>query len=91
MFLAHFMGDVHDPVDVSFYDDEGGIFIIVYWYGSKTNLHKVSSLSFFLVRIFCTRERERKTDVVSWFSSRSGMQTLYRPPLIRFTRIMSTP
>ncbi|CAA7402061.1 unnamed protein product [Spirodela intermedia] len=41
MFLAHLVGDVHDPVDVSFYDDEGGIFIIVYWYGSKTNLHRV--------------------------------------------------
>lgn len=41
MFLAHFMGDVHQPMHVSFESDEGGNTIIVHWYRRKTNLHHV--------------------------------------------------
>ncbi|XP_020099563.1 endonuclease 2-like isoform X1 [Ananas comosus] len=41
MFLAHFMGDVHQPLHVGFADDEGGNTIIVHWYRRKTNLHHV--------------------------------------------------
>lgn len=42
MFLAHFMGDIHQPLHVSFADDEGGNSIIVHWYRRKSNLHHVS-------------------------------------------------
>ncbi|XP_072980065.1 endonuclease 2-like [Typha angustifolia] len=41
MFLAHFMGDVHQPLHVGFEDDEGGNTIVVHWYRRKTNLHHV--------------------------------------------------
>ncbi|PKU80085.1 endonuclease 2 [Dendrobium catenatum] len=41
MFLAHFVGDIHQPLHVGFQDDEGGNTIIVHWYRRKTNLHHV--------------------------------------------------
>uniref|UniRef100_A0A1D1YVZ5 Aspergillus nuclease S1 n=1 Tax=Anthurium amnicola TaxID=1678845 RepID=A0A1D1YVZ5_9ARAE len=45
MFLAHFMGDVHQPLHVGFADDEGGNTIVVRWYRRKTNLHHVWDVS----------------------------------------------
>ncbi|KMZ75437.1 hypothetical protein ZOSMA_114G00340 [Zostera marina] len=45
MFLAHFMGDIHQPLHVSFADDEGGNSIIVHWYRRKSNLHHVWDVS----------------------------------------------
>ena len=41
MFLAHFVGDVHQPLHVSFEEDEGGNTIMVHWYRRKANLHHV--------------------------------------------------
>jgi len=41
MFLAHFVGDVHQPLHVGFEDDEGGNTITVHWYRRKANLHHV--------------------------------------------------
>ncbi|XWS12718.1 hypothetical protein CRYUN_Cryun37aG0114300 [Craigia yunnanensis] len=41
MFLAHFIGDVHQPLHVGFTGDAGGNTIIVRWYRRKTNLHHV--------------------------------------------------
>ncbi|KAM0944319.1 hypothetical protein DsansV1_C11g0107571 [Dioscorea sansibarensis] len=41
MFLAHFVGDVHQPLHAGFKDDEGGNTIVVHWYRRKTNLHHV--------------------------------------------------
>lgn len=45
MFLAHFVGDVHQPLHVGFQDDEGGNTIIIHWYRRKTNLHHVNNAS----------------------------------------------
>ncbi|CAD6232464.1 unnamed protein product [Miscanthus lutarioriparius] len=45
MFLAHFVGDVHQPLHVSFEDDEGGNTITVHWYRRKANLHHVWDVS----------------------------------------------
>lgn len=44
MFLAHFVGDVHQPLHVGFADDEGGNTVIIHWYRRKTNLHHVKFL-----------------------------------------------
>eukprot|EP00262_Sarcandra_glabra_P011840 TRINITY_DN2924_c0_g1_i1.p1 TRINITY_DN2924_c0_g1~~TRINITY_DN2924_c0_g1_i1.p1 ORF type:complete len:298 (+),score=39.06 TRINITY_DN2924_c0_g1_i1:89-982(+) len=41
MFLAHFMGDVHQPLHAGYEEDEGGNTIVVHWYRRKTNLHHV--------------------------------------------------
>lgn len=41
MFLSHYIGDVHQPLHVSFTTDEGGNTITVHWYKRKTNLHHV--------------------------------------------------
>ncbi|XP_022715969.1 endonuclease 4-like isoform X3 [Durio zibethinus] len=41
MFLAHFVGDVHQPLHVGFTGDLGGNTITVRWYHRKTNLHHV--------------------------------------------------
>lgn len=41
MFLAHFIGDVHQPLHVGFTGDLGGNRITVHWYHRKTNLHHV--------------------------------------------------
>ncbi|KAL4562064.1 hypothetical protein LXL04_034254 [Taraxacum kok-saghyz] len=41
MFLSHYIGDVHQPLHVSFTSDEGGNTITVRWYKRKTNLHHV--------------------------------------------------
>ncbi|CAM0879128.1 unnamed protein product [Alopecurus aequalis] len=45
MFLAHFVGDVHQPLHVSFEEDEGGNTIQVHWYRRKANLHHVWDVS----------------------------------------------
>lgn len=39
MFLAHFMGDIHQPLHVGFTSDRGGNSINVHWYTRKQNLH----------------------------------------------------
>jgi hypothetical protein len=46
MFLAHFVGDVHQPLHVSFEKDEGGNSINVRWYKRKANLHHVCAALF---------------------------------------------
>lgn len=43
MFLAHFVGDIHQPLHAGFEADEGGNTILVHWYRRKSNLHHVSS------------------------------------------------
>jgi len=40
-FLVHFVGDVHQPLHVSYADDEGGNKVEVDFFGQKANLHKV--------------------------------------------------
>ncbi|KAJ0989154.1 hypothetical protein J5N97_007510 [Dioscorea zingiberensis] len=45
MFLAHFVGDAHQPLHAGFEADEGGNSIIVHWYRRKTNLHHVWDVS----------------------------------------------
>ena len=51
MFLAHFMGDIHQPLHVAFAADEGGNAILVRWYRAKSNLHHVGIS-------FCMLERD---------------------------------
>jgi hypothetical protein len=41
MFLAHFVGDVHQPLHCGHTDDLGGNTIKVHWYRRQSNLHKV--------------------------------------------------
>lgn len=41
MFLAHFVGDVHQPLHCGHAEDLGGNTIIVHWYRRKSNLHHV--------------------------------------------------
>ncbi|GAB2298718.1 Endonuclease 4 [Dionaea muscipula] len=41
MFLAHFIGDVHQPLHVGFTSDEGGNTIRLHWFRQKCNLHHV--------------------------------------------------
>ncbi|ONK81496.1 uncharacterized protein A4U43_C01F29740 [Asparagus officinalis] len=41
LFLAHFVGDIHQPLHVGFTSDEGGNTIEVHWYTRKANLHHV--------------------------------------------------
>jgi len=40
-FLVHFVGDIHQPLHVSWADDEGGNKVNVTRFGTKTNLHSV--------------------------------------------------
>ncbi|KAL1223319.1 Endonuclease 2 [Cardamine amara subsp. amara] len=41
LFLSHFMGDIHQPLHVSFASDKGGNTIEVHWYRRKANLHHI--------------------------------------------------
>ncbi|XP_024023254.1 endonuclease 2 [Morus notabilis] len=41
LFLAHFMGDIHQPLHVGFTSDRGGNEINIHWYTRKQNLHHV--------------------------------------------------
>lgn len=41
LFLAHFIGDLHQPLHVSYADDLGGNRTAVYFYGEPSNLHGV--------------------------------------------------
>jgi hypothetical protein len=50
MFLAHFVGDVHQPMHCGRIADLGGNTVVVSWYTNKTNLHKVpSTYNFFFL------------------------------------------
>lgn len=40
-FIAHFVGDVHQPLHVGRVEDRGGNDIEVLWFGEPTNLHRV--------------------------------------------------
>jgi hypothetical protein len=40
-FLAHLVGDVHQPLHVGYAHDKGGNDVKVDWFGQKTNLHAV--------------------------------------------------
>ncbi|CAM8879669.1 unnamed protein product [Rhodiola kirilowii] len=39
LFLSHFVGDIHQPLHVSFADDKGGNTIDIRWYRRKSVLH----------------------------------------------------
>ncbi|KAL1531824.1 Endonuclease 2 [Salvia divinorum] len=39
LFLAHFIGDIHQPLHVGFTSDRGGNTVGVHWYTAKTVLH----------------------------------------------------
>ncbi|XP_024387629.1 endonuclease 4 isoform X3 [Physcomitrium patens] len=41
LFLAHFMGDIHQPLHTGFRSDQGGNNISVYWYHRRSDLHHV--------------------------------------------------
>jgi len=41
LFLAHIVGDIHQPLHVGFTNDAGGNTIILHWYRRKANLHHV--------------------------------------------------
>ncbi|CAK9176807.1 unnamed protein product [Ilex paraguariensis] len=41
LFLAHFMGDIHQPMHVGFTSDGGGNTIALRWFRHKSNLHHV--------------------------------------------------
>ncbi|KAL2495162.1 Endonuclease 1 [Forsythia ovata] len=41
LFLAHFMGDIHQPMHVGYTSDEGGNTINLRWFRHKSNLHHV--------------------------------------------------
>ncbi|KAL3678482.1 hypothetical protein R1sor_021438 [Riccia sorocarpa] len=41
LFLAHYVGDIHQPLHVGFTGDLGGNTIMVHWYTRKYNLHHI--------------------------------------------------
>ncbi|XP_074269935.1 endonuclease 4-like [Silene latifolia] len=41
MFLAHFVGDLHQPLHLGYLGDLGGNRVFVKWFDKKTNLHRV--------------------------------------------------
>lgn len=40
-FLVHFLGDIHQPLHISYADDEGGNKVQASFFGTETNLHTV--------------------------------------------------
>ncbi|KAG0580117.1 hypothetical protein M758_4G149600 [Ceratodon purpureus] len=46
LFLAHFVGDIHQPLHAGFRSDGGGNNVSVHWYRRKTNLHNVWDTEF---------------------------------------------
>jgi len=40
-FLMHFVGDIHQPLHVSYADDEGGNKVIANFFGERKNLHEI--------------------------------------------------
>lgn len=46
-FLGHFIGDLHQPLHVSYKEDRGGNSISVRWFGQDTNLHSVWDVNIF--------------------------------------------
>jgi len=40
-FLVHYLGDVHQPLHISYADDEGGNKVLASFFGTETNLHAV--------------------------------------------------
>jgi len=48
IFLVHFIGDIQQPLHVSYGDDEGGNLVNVTFYGNQTELHAVWDVAMIL-------------------------------------------
>lgn len=60
-FLGHWIGDLHQPLHISFFEDRGGNSIDIRWLGAKdTNLHSVWDTQMIL-----TYQRDNWNSVVS--------------------------
>ncbi|XP_024526160.1 endonuclease 4 [Selaginella moellendorffii] len=46
LFLAHYVGDIHQPLHVAFTADAGGNGVHVHWFGRKANLHHIWDTEF---------------------------------------------
>lgn len=94
MFLSHYIGDVHQPLHVSFTSDEGGNTITVRWYKRKTNLHHVwdSDIIESAMKTFYDKDIDVMTsaiqnnitdtwsnDISSWVNCTSGEQVCPDP------------
>ena len=89
LFLVHFIGDLHQPLHVSFADDLGGNRTAVYFFGLPNNLHGVwdfallKQLSYeadrqqanaLLQRISATQQQQwRRGDVLSWANESASL------------------
>lgn len=97
LFLAHFMGDVHQPLHVGFTSDKGGNAIHVKWFGSKHNLHEVWDDEFFYhaLKVMYKNNRtalveeiadklanEWRGDVPSWTSCSTSISNTFVCPSV---------
>ncbi|CAH8355218.1 unnamed protein product [Eruca vesicaria subsp. sativa] len=72
MFVAHFMGDIHQPLHEGFFGDQGGNKIKLNWYDQETNLHRVwdnKIIDSALEKYYnSSRSYDWSNDVPSWVS-----------------------
>ena len=89
LFLVHFIGDLHQPLHVSFADDLGGNRTAVYFFGLPNNLHGVwdfallkqlgyeadrQQASALLQRISATQQQQwHQGDVLSWANESASL------------------
>ncbi|VAH53059.1 unnamed protein product [Triticum turgidum subsp. durum] len=66
MFLAHFVGDVHQPLHCGHVDDLGGNTIKLRWYRRKSNLHHVwdSDVITQAMKDFYNRDQDTMIDAI---------------------------
>ena len=80
LFLAHFMGDIHQPLHCGHISDRGGNSLIVTWFGKKSdewgllNLHSVwdtyiieSAIKKYISRSNLVRRLKRRLENVHWY------------------------
>lgn len=72
LFLAHFIGDLHQPLHVSYADDLGGNRTAVYFYGLPNNLHGV--WDFALLKQLGYETDNAKADALKSALTRSEIQ-----------------
>ncbi|WP_444912996.1 S1/P1 nuclease [Microbulbifer sp. PAAF003] len=66
MFVAHFVGDLHQPLHTGLYSDKGGNDVQVQFYGTETNLHALWDIHM-VARLFLDWQdyAQEQTDKIS--------------------------
>ncbi len=80
-FLIHFIGDIHQPLHVSYRDDLGGNQIDVTYLGSESNLHRVWDTDLIRTRMKTDDSKDLARELLARLESEPKPQETWRKSL----------